>query len=387
MHKLWNQGRTIFERDRTSILEKESVTLPEMKNTLTTTRTPKKRRRMTESCNGRYILELVDGGLTNEIQRIYNAYKRARDNNYTLILPHVFSTACVFDVRHLNNQTTAYVESFDFLFDKKAFCNVLAEEGICHECTDFPSALNHLTDEERLKFMPDKCTNDILLTDFVYQAEGSTLHPDAEGMNFFLGQDSFTVIESEYEDYAKFAAKLVPNEQIKQVVDAFKEKLGGEYVAVHMRVEEDWESHGDCYIDADTIVSMMTKHHDFIKMQKSVSQTGGTLKVFIASGDQKRSRAAWEKVPGVEIVDAEKEKDSLGLAWNQRALVDQSICMEATQFTGAKSHSSFTDLVTFVRKYALDKHGSYAYVRNPDGSNGTMYDKYDRLPYYVCDRY
>jgi len=260
-------------------------------------------------------------------------------------------------------------ETLEHLFDKKAFCEQLKQEGMCFECSDFPRTF---ANADRGQFekavLPSVCN----ATEETYLKS----YDDAE---ILTGQETYLITGKDHNEYVRFARKLQPNKKLAQIIDRMSSVLGSAYVGVHMRVEEDWKRHGYCYVSAENIVEKMSRSPEFIQLKELVrNKTNETLKIFVASGAKELSRKAWAAVEGVEVVDSERETE--GLTWNQKALVDLELCRRSTIYAGTRASSSFSDIVRFMR---ADKM-AFAYGNDPHGAGVTLYGKFKEVPKASC---
>ena len=220
-------------------------------------------------------------GLNNILLRLWNAIslakaekwnkdKEHRDKKPILLLPYARNRPCAYNpVGGLGN---SFYLPFKTFYETKEYCQALKELGVDYLCQHAPPALAHLESQWSEKMphgIPIPATRARKgLRDYPDDADVAYFMPD---MNGDKGREWLTYMNS-----------LKPVQMIQTEIDKVEEQLKEPYVAVHMRIENDWRvfAHGKLYVHAKEIVAITRDNPMYQKFQK----LGTKVNVFAATG-------------------------------------------------------------------------------------------------------
>eukprot|EP00466_Bigelowiella_natans_P010916 jgi/Bigna1/76362/fgenesh1_pg.40_\ len=345
-----------------------------------------------------YTSPLIHGGLTNALMRLYNHARFAKWSRYTMTMPLIRSYPCIPPSKLIPSPRFLPLNQF---FNSSIFCNHLRSVGVCIDCHKIPPSI---LDQHSLSLSPiihQKYNHYILKEQFYKKCNHSQItfsQRMLEGNTVIVGQDGLDIYATKnyshlyaskysnpYDSFIHFVSSLQITEELEGVVLRTIAKLKRPYLAIHMRVEDDWRRvrEGKCYISAEQIVEMVTEHASFKNLLRKT--THPRLSVFIATGAKSVARRAWENVPFIKVVQAadyengdreyydadsagaqQRLRGDLSLSWQQRALIDMEIARRSDMFVGAKLQSTFSKAVQALRAISIGTHTdttSFAYSK------------------------
>eukprot|EP00468_Gymnochlora_sp_CCMP2014_P002812 CAMPEP_0167750040 /NCGR_PEP_ID=MMETSP0110_2-20121227/5760_1 /TAXON_ID=629695 /ORGANISM="Gymnochlora sp., Strain CCMP2014" /LENGTH=442 /DNA_ID=CAMNT_0007635297 /DNA_START=1 /DNA_END=1329 /DNA_ORIENTATION=- len=284
-----------------------------------------------------FAVPLGEGGLNNAIMRVWNVIKAVsktslKDGTYrTILLPYIRNHPSRFKPH--KDLGPSKMVPLDLVFDKIAFCEMLHELGICFLCQHNPPG----DDPEDWS---DSVKKGVKFggTDAIRSPEKNVLLGGALGEP--LSGEIFWYLRG-----------LQPSEKVESVVEAMRKKIGTNlYLAVHMRIEDDWRAfkRGKFYVSAENIILNITNHPFFPVLMSLTKQRNKSekLPVFVATGLKDIAMAEWGKVSDVHTI----MYDGHGLdVWAQMSLVDFELARDAAIFVGTAMFSSFTSNIAWFR--------------------------------------
>lgn len=347
-----------------------------------------------------FTADFLGYGTTNIMEKLYLSFKAAvaRKEKTTYLLPYVRNDGCTIPLEGFPSR----YESFDHLFDREHFTKLLRRNGICvDDGAEVPAkyASNQVKKVKKVVF-PELMDPTECMLDTSFRANRTY-----ENDWFYITVPDFNVdgdpfpdvvlkdlndVEHHLIQYPGFVAfreiAIRPNPTLEKRIQKIQKKLGNEYLSVHMRIEEEWADswtqNGKCYINGSEIVSNIVANKDFQLFRDKVKKkTGKPLKVFVATGNKKGAKKAWKGVKDIEFWTAEDFVEDLGQ--NQRAMIDQELCLRSKMWVGTKAQSSFSRLIHELRTVKGKGAWDYGYSKsNTDGS--TLYEQYDTVEEFHC---
>jgi len=284
----------------------------------------------------KFVVPIGEGGLNNVILRIWHTIMKFNGTR-TVLVPYLRNHPSRFkpDPR----LGPSLLVPFATIYDVPSFCETLIEMGVCMLCRHSPP--NHATAEDEWEKGLDHVIRD----------RPPFFQPrlDMAKVKTILASGDVN-LEKDHKFYW-FLRGLKPNAKAAEEVARLRKEIGSSsYLAMHMRIENDWRAfkRGKYYVNASEIVRMTTAQPFFRKLVKQ-DHGGKLLPVFVATGYKEEAREEWKKVvPHVRVIMNEPTYDD-GLSFNARALVDHEIAREAEVFVGTAMFSTFTSNTIFFR--------------------------------------
>eukprot|EP00954_Amorphochlora_amoebiformis_P016969 1315993-Amorphochlora_amoeboformis.AAC.2 len=324
----------------------------------------------------RYTKEFLEGGITNVMERLYSMATTAASNGKTVLLPHIRNTPCLVNQGHgsLRSQWIPLSQ----VFDRNSYCQILAKEGVCYQCSSIPREFEHEREDYTKEVLSynESCNKDHPDVPVPWKQRCFKKSITSVGMSGFKPKNHRTTLRYS-KNYFEFAAQLKPSAKVEHAIKTIISKLGSKpFIAVHMRIEIDWQllRGGKCYIHPKDIVHSITSSNKFQELHRNGTQ----IALFTASGEKDKAHMAWKHVKGIQVITTDEETS--GFNWQQKSLVDQELCRRSDVFVGAMVMSTFSQMITYLRKSDGAKD-NYGYTKK---HNKAKFGSWDEIPFFHC---
>ncbi|GAB5354747.1 hypothetical protein AAMO2058_000145800 [Amorphochlora amoebiformis] len=288
-----------------------------------------------EGCPNKFVVPLAFGGLNNILERLYMTIKDV-GRKRTVLLPYISNRPPRFmprdDIPAIREHKLIAIHK---VFESKSFCQAAEALGACVLCSSSPPNYPKLGEQLNNIPWPE------LDPKHPEDSDNATIVKHSGGVNMAPGEDYFTFVNG-----------LQPINEIQKVINETKKKLTGDnYLAVHMRIEDDWKEfkRGQFYVEPQKIVSSITKHPFFSKLKASALRANKDVPVYIATGKKSEAEKAWENVDGIHTVMAPEITKGVN-AWLAMSAVDFWLAKDARVFVGTAMWSTFSFNIARYRK-------------------------------------
>jgi len=292
----------------------------------------------------RFAIPVGEGGVNNALIRIWRAiltvnHTREMEGGRTLLLPYLRNHPARF--KPAKNLGPSKLIPIDKILDISSLCEALRELNLCFLCRHEPPGRESESAvfREALPSVP--------------AVEGSVkgVSSSNEALVWLVGGVGLDTSPR----FFWFLRGLKPNPTVwKAVKSLISQFHSHNYLAVHMRIEDDWRAfkRGKFYLSASQIVGNITASRIFRHLREETGTLPGSeknLSIFVATGEHGLAKEAWSTVPNIHLVFHTDDILRDTAPWAARSIVDFEVARDAAVFVGTGMYSTFTTNLAFFR--------------------------------------
>mmetsp|Transcript_42074 Transcript_42074/g.78722 ORF Transcript_42074/g.78722 Transcript_42074/m.78722 type:complete len:436 (-) Transcript_42074:255-1562(-) len=280
-----------------------------------------------EHARGRYLLPVAFGGLNNQKKVLWKSVLDANTTSRHLMLP------LLIERPHMHWQGKGELMSLSQVYDPQHFCDMVASLGVCVVCHHFLPRF--MPESLRLQQAWKNATFDTLCT----AAKRHTINrrcnaTGAQAVRRTCGVESeipflydvgpqakHTVITEQAMLFYKTA--FLPTKGIQEMVTRVRVAFEGQqYVALHMRIEDDWRKHlKQRFLEGSEIVRQLAAASETLHLREHP--------MYLACGQPSKAMELVEPLTPKTVLHRGMIENET-LPYLVQAVVDEEICKGAS---------------------------------------------------------